>query len=115
MHVEFKACDATANPYLALGALLVAGLDGVRNRLDPGEPATDDPNELSEHERRRRGIQPLPATLEDAVQALERDELLMEALGPLRRELYPAIKRSDVQQFQKLDEATEFFIHATRY
>lgn len=114
-NIEFKACDATANPYLALGALLVAGLDGIRNSLDPGEPMTDDPNELSTTELSRQGVQPLPATLEAAITALEGDELLMSALGPLRRMLYPAIKRSDSRQFSELDEKTEFFIHATRY
>lgn len=114
-NLEFKPCDATANPYLALGALLVAGMDGVRNSFHPLGPVADDPNELSARERRRRGISPLPATLEAALAELERDELIMRALGPLRRTLYPAIKRSDIRQFRRLDDKTEFLIYATRY
>ncbi|MBJ6766054.1 glutamine synthetase [Myxococcaceae bacterium JPH2] len=114
-NIEFKPCDATANPYLALGALLLAGLDGVRRGLEPGEPMADDPNELSEEALRQRGIRPLPASLEEAITALEGDALLSEALGPLRRVLYPAIKRSDVQRLRELNEAEEFYLHATRY
>jgi glutamine synthetase len=114
-NVEFKACDGTANPYLALGALLHAGLDGIRNRLDPGEPMLDDPNELPTAELRARGVTPLPSSLAEALTALERDELLMDALGPLRRRLYSAVKRSDVERLGELGEDAEFFLHATRY
>jgi glutamine synthetase len=114
-NIEFKPCDATANPYLALGALLVAGMDGIRRSIEPLEPLTDDPNELSETERQRQGIQQLPATLEIAIAALENDELIMTALGPLRSILYPTIKRSDIRQFRDLEEESEYLTYATRY
>lgn len=114
-NIEFKPCDSTANPYLALGAILIAGLDGVRNSIEPPEPLVDDPNELSESERQQRGINVLPATLEDAVSALERDQIMMNALGRLRCLLYPAIKRSDIRQFAELDEDSEFYLYSTRY
>ena len=114
-NLEFKPCDATANPYLALGALLVAGLDGVRNRSDPGEPLLDDPADLSPGELRRRGIRLLPQSLEAAITALECDEVLMTALGALRRTVYPAIKRSEIRRFRKLGAKVEYYVHATRY
>jgi glutamine synthetase len=85
-NVEIKPVDVTANPYLALAAVLAAGMDGMDRGLDPGEPTTVDPATLSEEERAARNILPLPASLDQALNALENDEVLIEALGaPLVR------------------------------
>jgi glutamine synthetase len=85
-NVELKPVDVTCNPYLALSAVLAAGMDGVDRGLDPGEPTMVDPAVLGDEERASRGIKPLPASLDEAVDALERDEALVEALGePLVR------------------------------
>ncbi len=85
-NVELKPVDVTANPYLALAAVLAAGMDGMERGLDPGEPTTVDPATLSEEERAERNIRPLPASLDNAMNALENDEVLIEALGaPLVR------------------------------
>jgi glutamine synthetase len=85
-NVEIKPMDVTANPYLALASILAAGMDGMDRDLDPGEPTTVDPATLSEEERAERGIYPLPASLDEPLDALERDEVLIEALGePLVR------------------------------
>ncbi|MEU9078788.1 glutamine synthetase family protein [Kitasatospora sp. NPDC004745] len=114
-NVEVKICDSTANPYLALGALVHAGMDGVRRGLDPGEPLHADPNRLSADELRRLGVTALPRTLEEAVDALERDEFLMSVLGPARAALYPAIKRADVRDMKELGSDSEYFTHAVRF
>jgi glutamine synthetase len=85
-NIELKPVDVTANPYLALAAVLAAGMDGMERDLDPGEPITVDPATLSEEERAERGIRPLPASPNQALNALENDEVLIEALGaPLVR------------------------------
>jgi glutamine synthetase len=85
-NVELKPADVTANPYLALAAVLAAGMDGVDRDLDPGEPTLVDPATLSDEERASRGIRPLPASPDEALDALEKDETLKEALGePLVR------------------------------
>ena len=85
-NVEIKPVDVTANPYLALAAVLAAGMDGMERGLDPGEQTTVDPAILSEEERTERNIHPLPASLDESLDALERDEVLIEALGePLVR------------------------------
>jgi glutamine synthetase len=85
-NVELKPVDVTCNPYLALCAVLAAGMDGVDRGLDPGEPTMVDPATLDDEERASRGIRPLPASLDEAVDALERDDALVEALGePLVR------------------------------
>jgi glutamine synthetase len=85
-NVEIKPVDVTSNPYLALSAVLAAGIDGVDRGLDPGEPTMVDPANLSDEERASRGIRPLPASLDEALDALEGDDALVEALGrPLVR------------------------------
>src|ERR671916_359525 len=85
-NVEIKPVDVTANPYLALAAVLSAGMDGMDRDLDPGEPTTVDPATLSDEERAERNIRPLPASLDTALNALENDGVLIEALGaPLVR------------------------------
>jgi glutamine synthetase len=114
-NLELKASDSTGNPYLALGGLIHAGLDGVRRKLDPGEPVNVDPATLGESELRRRGVVRLPTSLGQALDALERDEVLMEALGPLRRTAYLAVKRSEVTSFAAHDAAWECFQHAMRF
>jgi len=114
-NIEVKICDATANPYLALGAVLHAGLDGVERKIDPGEPLTVDPNQLSDAELRRRGVSLLPRSLSEAIDALERDELLMTVLGSPRRELYTTIKRADVRDMAGMDPADVFALHAKRF
>ncbi|MET7835793.1 glutamine synthetase family protein [Micromonospora sediminicola] len=114
-NVEIKPCDGTANPYLALGAVIHAGLDGVRRRLDPGPPLTVDPNTLTDAELRRRGVTTLPGSLAEAVDALERDDLLMSVLGSPRRELYTAIKRADVRDLAALPESEAYAVYHTRF
>src|SRR5207253_741322 len=61
-NAELKACDASCNPYLAIGGILAAGLDGLERRLELPEPVDVDPATIPEDERARRGIVRLPAT-----------------------------------------------------
>ena len=85
-NVEIKPVDATSNPYLALAAVLAAGMDGIDCGLDPGEPTMVDPATLDEDERANRGIRPLPASPDEALDALEGDAVLVDAIGePLVR------------------------------
>ncbi|GAA2281172.1 glutamine synthetase family protein [Nonomuraea roseoviolacea subsp. roseoviolacea] len=104
-NLELKPSDSSANPYLSLGAVIHAGLDGLRRKLDPGEPVGVDPDTRPGRYRR------LPTSLDEALDALEADEVLMEALGPLRRTAYLAVKRSEAAAFATMDEAYELFHH----
>jgi len=69
--VEFRPPDPACNPYLAFSAMLMAGLDGVQNKIDPGEPLDKDIYDLSPEEI--RGVPSLPASLDEALRALEND------------------------------------------
>jgi glutamine synthetase len=69
--VEFRAPDASSNPYLCFAALLMAGLDGIQNRIDPGEPVDKDLYELPAEEA--RDIKQVPGSLGEVLKALEAD------------------------------------------
>ena len=114
VNLELKPSDSSANPYLALGAVIHAGLDGIRRKLDPGEAVNVDPATLTNSERLARGIQRLPDSLGAALDALEADTLLMDSLGDLRRRAYLAVKRSEVAAFADMDTARECFEHFTK-
>jgi len=114
VNLELKPSDSSANPYLALGACIHAGLDGIRRKLDPGEAVNVDPATLTDDQRRAVGARRLPASLAEALDALEADELLMESLGDLRRRAYLAVKRSEVAAFAGADPAWECFEHFTK-
>jgi len=105
-NAELKASDSSSNPYLALGGLLAAGLDGVTRKLDPGEPVLVDPGALSDSERQKRGIQRYPTTLRAALDRLEANSVLMRALGSTLARAYLAVKRSEAEAFGK--EGVEF-------
>src|SRR6202020_191525 len=114
VNLELKPSDSSANPYLSLGAFIHAGLDGIRNKLDPGEAVNVDPASLSDAEREQRGIRRLPSSLGQALDALEADELLMNALGPLRSRAYLAVKRSEAADFAEHAADYECFHHFTK-
>lgn len=97
---ELKASDPSNNPYLALGALIAAGLDGVENSIQPGPSVEVDPGNWSDDERAARNIRRFPTTLSAALDALEKDTLLRDALGtPLAHE-YLVVKRAEAKHFQ---------------
>jgi glutamine synthetase len=114
-NLELKPCDPSCNPYLALGGLLGAGLDGMARKLDPGDPALVDPDTIPEVERKRRGIRRLPTSLGDALDALERDEVLRGALGEVLAREYLAVKRSEVRGFEGKEVAFEIEHHFYKY
>ncbi len=115
VNLELKPCDSSGNPYLALGGFIHAGLDGIRRRLDPGQPLLVDPATLSSSERSRLAVIRLPSSLSEAVDALAADSLLMSALGPLRSAAYLAVKRSEAAHFARHDAGYECYQHWMRF
>jgi glutamine synthetase len=112
---ELKTCDATCNPYLALGALITAGLDGVRRGLALPPDVAVDPGNFSDGDRRRRGIDPLPRSLGEALDALAADKTLCESLGSARARAYLAVKRMEWDALRELSLADEVAMLAERY
>ncbi len=103
LHLEFRAADGTANPYLALGAILRAGLEGVRARL-PTPPILDrDPARLDAGEAERYGVGALPDSLDAALGALAADDDARGWMSPLLYDAYVGVKRAEIDAVADLD------------
>jgi glutamine synthetase len=98
--IEYRAPDAACNPYLFLAVALAAGLDGIERELDLSPEAQDDIYAMSAEERRALGIEALPDTLEDALELMERSELLAEALGEHVFEYFLRNKREEWEEYK---------------
>jgi glutamine synthetase len=114
-NVELKAADASSNPYLALGVLIAAGLDGLERGLEPPAPVEVDPVTIDEREREERGILPLPRTQAEALDALAADEVLTRALGEVLAEAYLAVRRSEWEAYSAGDDEFEQQGHFLKY
>ncbi len=114
-NLELKPADHSGNPYLALGGLIAAGLDGLRRQLDPGAPVAIDPGNFSDAEREQRGIKRLPETLDVALDALQADSVLMEAMGPVLAPAYLAVKRLESRFFADTSPEEETRQHFYKY
>lgn len=84
--LELRLPDGACNPYLATAAVIAAGLDGIENDLDPGAPKNMNLYELTPAQLKEEGIEILPQNLHEALLALEKDEVLTKALGPVADE-----------------------------
>jgi glutamine synthetase len=114
-NAELKAADASANPYLAVGGLIAAGLDGIERGLEPPEPVEVDPATIDQAEREARGIVRLPSTQAEALDALEADDVLTSALGPVLSGSYLAVRRSEWEAYLAGDDAFEQQGHFLKY
>ena len=114
-NVELKASDSSANPYMALGGLIAAGLDGLERELKLPPPVTVDPHSLDEAGRASAGAVRLPRSLDEALQKLRADQVLMEALGDRLSTSYIAVKESDIEGFAAEDEVFEYASHRFRF
>jgi glutamine synthetase len=97
--IELRSPDPSSNPYLALAVMLHAGLDGVEKDLDAPDPVRENIYEFTEEDREERGIETLPSTLGQAVNALQEDDVILEALGPHVSEKYVQAKTEEYTDF----------------
>jgi glutamine synthetase len=103
MRLEYRGADASANPYLALGALVRAGLDGVREELTTPELLDRDPAQLDAGDAERFGVGTLPASLAEALQALDEDPTVRGWMTPLMYEAYLSVKRAELEGTKGLE------------
>jgi glutamine synthetase len=104
--VELRFPDPSCNPYLALAAMLEAGLDGIEKGMEPPAPVTDDVFHWTPEERTVHGVDVLPGTLEEALDELAKDRLVCNALG---EHIYTAYNRA------KRAEWDDYRIHVTNW
>ena len=104
-NMEFRAPDATASPHMVVGALVRAGLEGIRAKL-PLPPVVDrDPGDLTDGERKALGIVPLPATLGEALDRLDADAAVRAWMSPVMYDSYVSVKRKEIEMFAGTDAA----------
>jgi glutamine synthetase len=103
LRLEYRGADSSANPYLALGAIARAGLDGVRAGL-PAPPILErDPAQLDAAEAARYGADALPRSLGESLHALEEDDTARSWLTPLLYETYLSVKRAELEAVAGVD------------
>jgi Glutamine synthetase len=97
--IELRSPDPTSNPYLALAVMLQAGLDGIEKDLDAPDPVRENIYDFTEEDREERGIETLPSTLGQAIDALQEDDVIMDALGPHVSEKFVEAKTAEYTDF----------------
>ena len=97
--IELRSPDSATNPYLAIAVCLAAGLDGIRNQIEP--PASVEGNifAMSEEEREKAGIKYLPTSLAEAIDGLEQDALIREVLGEHISRKYNEAKKEEWKEY----------------
>jgi len=96
---ELRSADPSCNSYLAFSCILMAGLDGIKKKLDPGDPVDEDVYELSPERRRALGIKELPTTLRDALEAMQSDDVVHKTLGSHIFDAFIEYKTNDWNQY----------------
>ena len=97
--VELRAADISNNPYLGGALVLAAGLEGIRNKIDPGAPHTDNMYLKTTEELAGLGVSYLPRTLAEAIDAFEADPLSREVFGDLMADTYVQFKREEWESY----------------
>jgi glutamine synthetase len=101
VRLELRCPDPSANPYLAFTAMLAAGLDGIEKKMDCPEPLNNlNIWNLSEDERKSRGIDSLPGSLAEAMHEFEANQVIQDALGPAICDVFSRAKWSEVDEYR---------------
>ena len=98
--IEYRSPDPACNPYLAFAVMLEAGIDGIVNKIDPGEPIEADIYSLTEQEREDMGIKVLPSSLWEAYHSLEEDPIILNALGSHVSEKFLELKYKEWDEYR---------------
>jgi glutamine synthetase len=114
-NIEFKTIDGSANPYLALGAMIAAGLDGIERELEPAEPSEHDPARMTAQELERGRVRALPASMGAALDELAKDSVLLGSMPDLLARCYLAVRRSEDEAFSAQDKDFEIRSHFYRF
>jgi glutamine synthetase len=114
-NMEMKAMDGASNPYLALGAIVAAGLAGLERGLSLPEPTIEFPDAVPARQRKRHGIRPLPTSLEEATDELEGSAVIREAMGDPLFDSFVAVRRAEWKTFGGVDDEDVVRAHRWRY
>lgn len=98
--IEMRNPDPSCNPYLAIAVMLKAGLDGIRNKITPPPAVNLNIYEMTPGEKADRGIPSLPGSLQEALEELQKDEIVKEALGPHALERFVEAKQLEWDEYR---------------
>ncbi|MGI5990343.1 MAG: type I glutamate--ammonia ligase [Lachnospiraceae bacterium] len=113
--VELRSADSAANPYLALAVCLAAGLDGIEKKMTPPAPVKGNPNNMTDGQRAEAGIQALPLSLDEALDEMEKDEVVRGALGEYIAGRYIRAKRQEWKEYARHVSDWEIERYLSRY
>lgn len=112
---EFRGADGTSNPYLLSACLIAAGLDGIQNKIDPGDPIQEDVSLLDETQLKELGIEWIPRTLNEALDCLAENTILAETIGRDIWEEFIKVKRNEWNKFSQYVTNKELEIYSRMY
>lgn len=115
LNIEYRAADATGNPYVSLAAILSAGLEGIGDRLPSPPLVCDDPTLMSHAQRAQLGLERLPETFEAAVARLEADAAASKWFDPLLLQSFIGLKRFEMAKLDRLDPQAICDMYAMAY
>jgi glutamine synthetase len=113
--IEWRLPDSSANPYLALAGVIAAGLDGIDNALEAGQPVNRDVYEMTDAERAELGLAMLPQNLGAASAALKADSVLAAALGQAFVDEFTALKSAEWIEYSQQVSAWETARYLDRF
>ncbi|MEW5898434.1 MAG: type I glutamate--ammonia ligase [Bacillota bacterium] len=113
--IELRSPDPSCNPYLALAVCLKAGLEGIKKQIQPPRPCDRNIYEMTPAEREQLGIGSLPESLAEALQELEKDSLIQDALGPHVLQRFMEAKRIEWERYRIQVHPWELDEYLTKY
>jgi len=113
--MEYRSPDALCNPYLAYTVLLEAGLEGIKKKIEPGEPVDENLYHLSESRRKKLGIKTLPASLKEALDEWNSDDICIRALGKENAEKYLRLKMEEWREYESAGRITADLTRVTKW
>ncbi|MCC7568183.1 MAG: glutamine synthetase beta-grasp domain-containing protein [Candidatus Methanofastidiosa archaeon] len=106
--LELRSPDSSCNPYLAFAVMLSAGIDGIKNKIDPGVSVEENIYKFDDERRASSGLQSLPGTLLEALAALEADLEMQKALGTMAYKAFMRVKKLEWQDYSITVSPWEF-------
>jgi len=100
--IEYRSPDSLCNPYLAYTVLFEAGLEGIKKKIEPGDPVEENVYHLSERRRKELGIKTLPASLKEALEEWNSDDICIRALEKENAEKYMRLKMEEWREYESL-------------
>jgi glutamine synthetase len=113
--IEYRSPDALCNPYLAYTALLEAGLEGIKNKIEPGDPTDENVYHLTDSRRQQLGIKTMPTSLKEALDEWDADDICKRALGKETAEKYLALKTKEWKEYETQTSTSRESIEVTAW